>query len=136
MLFLFLLNICFTKLSTISLFEIPIDNFIINFQDEYNLQSAFFKLKWKLNIPGIIIKFIFSNDYEYLCLVYKMVFNGIEIKYKLIYIKINNDETENLEYDVIDIPGNTFYIRMKVVIHLIGYLFLKIKLNSKKKIKK
>ena len=115
------INICFTKLSTISLFEIPIDNFIINFQDEYNLQSAFFKLKWKLNIPGIIIKFIFSNDYEYLCLVYKMVFNGIEIKYKLIYIKINNDETENLEYDVIDIPGNTKIMALAITKNLIVY---------------
>ena len=115
------INICFIKLSTISLFEIPIDNFIINFQDEYNLQSAFFKLKWKLNIPGIIIKYVFSNDYEYLCLVYKMVFNGIEIKYKLIYIKIRNDNTEELEYDIIDIPGNTKIMALAVTKNLIVY---------------
>ena len=115
------INICFTKLSTISLFEIPIDNFIINFQDEYNLQSAFFKLKWKLNIPGIIIKYVFSNEYEYLCLVYKMVFNGIEIKYKLIYIKINNGDKEELEYDIIDIPGNTKIMALAITKNLIVY---------------
>ena len=44
------INICFTKLSTIALYEIPINNFIIDFQNEYKLENAFFKLKWKLNI--------------------------------------------------------------------------------------
>ena len=67
-------NSCFTKLSSISLFEIPIDNFVINYQDEYKLESAFFKLKWKLNIPGIIIKYAFSNDYNYLAIVYKNIY--------------------------------------------------------------
>ena len=33
------MNICFIKLSTISLYEIPIDNFIINFPDERKLES-------------------------------------------------------------------------------------------------
>ena len=112
-------NNCFTKLSSVSLYEIPIDNFIINFQDEYNLHSAFFKLKWKLNIPGIIIKYVFSSDYNYLCLVYKQVYNGIEVKYKIIYIKINNNQ--DLQYDTIDISGNTQITALAVTKNLIVY---------------
>ena len=71
------INICFTKLSTIALYEIPINNFIIDFQNEYKLEYAFFKLKWKLNIPGIIVKYVFSNEYNYLVLVYKQIKNKI-----------------------------------------------------------
>ena len=116
------INICFTKLSTISLFEIPIDNFIINFQDEYQLESAFFKLKWKLDIPGMIIKYVFSSDYEYLALVYKIVFNGIDVKYKIIYIKIKEDKiNEELFYDIIDIDGNIKIIALAVMENLIVY---------------
>ena len=80
------MNICFTKLSSISLYEIPINNFLINFQDEYKLESAFFKLKWELNIPGIIIKYVFSTEYNYLALVYKQILYGIEISYKIAFI--------------------------------------------------
>ena len=116
------INNCFTKLSSISLYEIPIDNFIINFQDEYKLESAFFKLKWKLNIPGVIIKYAFSSDYYYLSLVYKNVYNGIEIRYKIVYININNDtNNEEIEYDIIDIPGNTKIVSFAVAENLIVY---------------
>ena len=116
------INNCFTKLSSISLYEIPIDNFIINFQDEYKLESAFFKLKWKLNISGVIIKYVFSSDYNYLSLVYKNVYNGIEIRYKIVYIKINNDKSkEKIEYDIIDIPGNTKIVSLAVTKNLIIY---------------
>jgi len=116
------INNCFTKLSSISLYEIPIDNFIINFQDEYKLESAFFKLKWKLNIPGVIIKYAFSSDYYYLSLVYKNVYNGIEIRYKIVYININNDtNNEEIEYDIIDIPGNTKIVSLAVAENLIVY---------------
>ena len=115
------LNICFIKLSTISLYEIPIDNFIINFQDEYKLESAFFKLKWKLNIPGIITKYVFSSDYEYLALVYKIVYNGIEVKYKIVYIKINGNNNDELNYDTIDLDGNVKIMALAVTKNLIVY---------------
>ena len=116
------INICFTKLSSISLYEIPIDNFIINFQDEYKLESAFFKLKWRLNIPGVITKYVFSSDYEYLSLVYKLVYNGVEVKYKIAYIKINQEENdEKIEYDTIDIDGNMKIMGLAVTKNLIVY---------------
>jgi len=116
------INICFTKLSTISLYEIPIDNFIIDFQNEYKLEHSFFKLKWKLNIPGIIIKYIFSPEYNYLALVYKQIRNGIEVLYKIVYIDINNStDNLNLSYEVIDIPGNTKIMALAVEKDLIIY---------------
>ena len=116
------INICFTKLSTITLYEIPIDNFIIDFQNEYKLEHSFFKLKWKLNIPGIIIKYIFSPEYNYLALVYKQIRNGIEVLYKIVYIDINNNtDNMNLSYEVIDIPGNTKIMALAVEKDLIIY---------------
>ena len=114
------INICFTKLSTVTLYEIPIDNFLIDFQNEYKLEYSFFKLKWKLNIPGIIIKYVFSNEYNYLSLVYKQIINGIEVLYKIVYIDINNStDNGNLSYDVIDIPGNTKIMALAVEKNLI-----------------
>ena len=116
------INICFTKLSTITLYEIPIDNFIIDFQNQYKLEYSFFKLKWKLKIPGIIIKYVFSNEYNYLTLVYKQIINGIEVLYKIVYIDINNStDNENLSYDVIDLPGNTKIMALVVEKDLIIY---------------
>ena len=110
------------KLSVISLYEIPIDNFLINFQDEYKLEYSFFKLKWKLNIPGIIIKYVFSTEYNYLALVYKQIKYGIEVLYKIAYIDINNSiDNDNLLYDVIDIPGNTKIMALAVDKNLIIY---------------
>ena len=116
------INICFTKLSVITLYEIPIDNFLIDFQNEYKLEYSFFKLKWKLNIPGIIIKYVFSNQYNYLALVYKQIRNGIEVLYKIVYIDINNSiDNQNLLYDVIDIPGNTKIMALAVENNIIIY---------------
>ena len=116
------INICFTKLSVITLYEIPIDNFLIDFQNEYKLEYSFFKLKWKLNIPGIIIKYVFSNQYNYLALVYKQIRNGIEVLYKIVYIDINNSiDNQNLSYDVIDIPGNTKIMALAVENNIIIY---------------
>ena len=116
------INICFTKLSTITLYEIPIDNFIIDFQNEYKLEHSFFKLKWKLNIPGIIIKYVFSPEYNYLALVYKQIKNGIEVSYKIVYIDINKStDNKNLSYEVIDIPGNTKIMALAVEKDLIIY---------------
>ena len=116
------INICFTKLSTIALYEIPINNFIIDFQNEYKLEYAFFKLKWKLNIPGIIVKYVFSNEYNYLVLVYKQIKNGIEILYKIVYLDIiNSNNNDDLSYDVIDIPGNIKIMSLAVEKNLIIY---------------
>ena len=116
------INLCFIKLSVISMYEIDIDNFLIDFQDEYKLEKSFFKFKWKLNIPGIIIKYVFSIEYNYLALVYKQIRNGIEVLYKIVYIDINNTiDNEHISYDIIDIPGNTKIMALAVEKNLIIY---------------
>jgi hypothetical protein len=100
-------EIIFPKLSQISLYEIPIDNFIINYQSEFNLSNAFFKFRWKILLPGIIIKHSFSSDYEQLSIVYKNITNFNQIRYNIVYINIyNNDDNENNLYDIIELDGN------------------------------
>ena len=99
-------NNIFPKLSQISLYEIPINNFIINYQSEFNLKNSFFKLKWKIDLPGIITKYAFSSDYEQLAVVYKNIINNSEIRYNIVYININKDNIYGDFYDIIKLLGN------------------------------
>ena len=99
-------NIAFPKLSQISLYEIPIHNFIINYQSEFDLKKSIFKLKWKIDLQGIITKFSFSHDYDQLSVVFKNITNNNEIKYNIIYININNDKNEEELYNIIELVGN------------------------------
>jgi len=99
-------DIIFPKLSQISLYEIPINNFIINYQSEFNLKNSFFKLKWKIDLPGIITKYAFSNDYEQLAVVYKNITKYSEIKYNIVYININKDNINGDFYDIVKLLGN------------------------------
>ena len=99
-------NNIFSKLSQISLYEIPIHNFIINYQSEFQIKDAFYKLKWKINLTGIITKYAFSNDYEQLSVVYKNITNNNEIKYNIIYININSNIINNNLYNILELEGN------------------------------
>ena len=111
-------NIIFPKLSQISLYEIPIHNFIINYQSEFDLKKSFFKLKWKIDLPGIISKHSFSNDYEQLCVVIKNITNNKEIRYNIAYIDINN---KNNLYDIIELEGNLKIESIAVINNIIAY---------------
>ena len=114
-------NIIFSKLSQISLYEIPIDNFIINYQSEFNLKNSFFKLNWKINLPGIITKYSFSNDYEQLVIVFKNITNHTEIKYKIAYVNININNNRSELYDIIELKGNLKIESITVFNNLIVY---------------
>ena len=120
-------NIIFSKLSQISLYEIPINNFIINYQSEFNLKNSFFKLKWKINIPGIITKYSFSNDYEKLAVAFKNITDYKEIKYNVAYININininnNNNINTIDlYDIIELDGNIKIESIAVVKNIIVY---------------
>ena len=114
-------NIIFSKLSQISLYEIPIDNFIINYQSEFNLKNSFFKLNWKINLPGIITKYSFSNDYEQLVIVFKNITNNTEIKYKIAYVNINMNNNRFELYDIIELKGNLKIESITVFNNLIVY---------------
>ena len=99
-------DIIFPKLSSISLYDIPIHNFIINYQSEFDLKKAFFEKKWEINLPGVIDKYIFSNDYEQLVVVYKNITNMNELRYNLVYININNNASKDNLYQSIELKGN------------------------------
>jgi hypothetical protein len=115
-------NNVFSKLSQISLYEIPIHNFIINYQSEFEIKNAFFKLKWKINLPGIITKYAFSNDYEQLSVVYKNVTKNMEIRYNIVYINVKSNELNNNNlYDIIELEGNLKIESIATLDNLIVY---------------
>ena len=114
-------DIIFPKLSSISLYDIPIHNFIINYQSEFDLKKSFFEKRWELNLPGIIDKYIFSNDYEQLVVVYKNITNLNELRYNIVYININNNETNNNLYQSIELKGNLKIEAISVFRNIIVY---------------
>ena len=114
-------NIIFPKLSTISLYDIPIHNFIINYQSEFDLKKAFFQKKWEINLPGLIDKYIFSNDYEQLVVVYKNITNMNELRYNIVYININNNASKDNLYQTIELNGNLKIEAISVYKNIIAY---------------
>ena len=75
--------------------------------EEYQqLKKAFFEKKWEINLPGVIDKYIFSNDYEQLVVVYKNITNMNELRYNLVYININNNASKDNLYQSIELKGN------------------------------
>ena len=114
-------NIIFPKLSSISLYDIPIHNFIINYQSEFDLEKAFFEKKWEINLPGVIDKYIFSNDYEQLVVVYKNIANMNELRYNIAYININNYTSKDNFYQNIELNGNLKIEAISVYKDIIAY---------------
>ena len=53
-------------ISIISMYSIPIDNFIISTREEYNLNKSCINKIWELKIDGIIQKYSISQDKKYL----------------------------------------------------------------------
>ena len=114
-------DIIFPKLSSIALYDIPIHNFIINYQSEFDLKKAFFEKKWEINLPGIIDKYIFSNDYEQLVAVYKNITNLNELTYNIVYINLNNNRTDEDLYQSIKLNGNLKIEAIAVFKNIIVY---------------
>ena len=114
-------DIIFPKLSCISLYDIPIHNFIINYQSEFDLKKAFFEKKWEIDLPGVIDKYIFSNDYEQLVVVYKNITNMNEIRYNIAYININNNMLKDNLYQNIELNGNLKIEAISVYNNIIVY---------------
>ena len=114
-------DIIFPKLSSISLYDIPIHNFIINYQSEFDLKKAFFEKKWEINLPGIIDKYIFSNDYEQLVAVYKNITYTNELRYNIVYININSNKSNEDLYQIIRLNGNLKIEAISVFKNLIVY---------------
>ena len=96
------------KKTIISCYSIPIDNFLINYKEEYDLKKSVINFCWKLNdINGTIIKWEFSLDKKILLILYKQIINGDEIKYKFRYIENLQCNKSNLIINDIDLSGNS-----------------------------
>ena len=114
-------DIIFPKLSSISLYDIPIHNFIINYQNEFDLKKAFFEKKWEIDLPGIIDKYMFSNDYEQLVVVYKNITNSNELRYNIVYVNISNNTPNDNLYQSIELKGNLKIEAITVYKNIIAY---------------
>ena len=96
------------KKNIISFYSIPIDNFLINNKEEYELKKSIIKFCWNLNdINGTIIKWDFSLDKKILLVLYKEIINGDEIKYKFRYIENLKCNKSKLIINDIELKGNS-----------------------------
>ena len=103
--------------SLISLYTIPIDNFIITKREEYDLnKSAIIKL-WEKKFQGIIKKFSISQDKKYLGILMNTAYkNKNYIKSVIKYIEIFN--ISNI--DEIYIEGNIPLINLDIAKDIIA----------------
>ena len=107
--------------SIISLYSIPIDNFIISKRDEYDLNKSSIIQLWKKKFQGIIKKYSVSQDKKYLAVLLDTIYKD---KNKIIsvikYIEIFNiSKTEeiyiegNLRISNIDVAKDIIVISRK-----------------------
>ena len=83
-------------ISIISMYSIPIDNFIISTREEYNLNKSCINKIWELKIDGIIQKYSISQDKKYLgIIINKIKKNNIISTVKYIELFNINDNTLN-----------------------------------------
>ena len=89
--------------SIVSLYTIPIDNFIISKREEYDLNKSNIIKLWEKNFEGVIKKFSISQDKKYLGILINTVYKNKNIIRSVIkYIEIFN--ISNVED--INIEGN------------------------------
>ena len=84
-------------ISIISMYSIPIDNFIISTREEYNLNKSCINKIWEQKIEGIIQKYSISQDKKYLgIIINKIKKNNIESIVKYIELFNLNSTSYNL----------------------------------------
>ena len=81
----------------IDLYQIEIDNFVIENKAQFSLNKAIIKKKWSMSLPGMIKKKSLSNHKKSLIIAYKVT-KGNVITYRLRYVNdINFYNTSNSE---------------------------------------
>ena len=102
--------------SIVSLYTIPIDNFIISKREEYDLNKSNIIKLWEKNFEGVIKKFSISQDKKYLGILINTVYKNKNIIRSVIkYIEIfniSNVEDINIEGNL---HGNNIDIGKDVV---------------------
>ena len=107
--------------SLVTLYTIPIDNFIISKRDEYDLNKSNIIQLWKKKFKGTIKKYSISQDKKYLAILLDTVYkdnNNINslIKYIEIFNISNTDEIHiegNLPVTNIDVEKDLIVISRK-----------------------
>ena len=107
--------------SLVTLYTIPIDNFIISKRDEYDLNKSNIIQLWKKKFKGTIKKYSISQDKKYLAILLDTVYkdnNNVNslIKYIEIFNISNTDEIHiegNLPVTNIDIEKDLIVISRK-----------------------
>ena len=75
--------------SIISMYSIPVDNFIISTREEYDLNKSCIKKIWEKKIDGIIQKYSISQDKKYLGIIFNRIKNN-NIESIVKYIELFN----------------------------------------------
>ena len=103
--------------SLISLYTIPIDNFIISKREEYDLNKSTIKKLWERKFNGIIKKYSISQDKKYLGILLNTINNNKNIiKSNFKYIEIFNISNIDEIYIEGNIPINNIDIDKDIVV--------------------
>ena len=103
--------------SLVSLFTIPIHNFIISKREEYDLNKSTIKKLWERKFNGIIKKYSISQDKKYLGILLNTINNNKNIiKSNFKYIEIFNLSNIDEIYIEGNIPINNIDIDKDIVV--------------------
>ena len=84
-------------ISIISMYSIPVDNFIISTREEYDLNKSCINKLWEMKIEGIIKKYSISQDKKYLGIIFNRIRqNNIDSIVKYIELFNINETSNNL----------------------------------------
>ena len=96
-------------ISIISMYSIPIDNFIISTREEYNLNKSCINKIWEQKIEGIIQKYSISQDKKYLgIIINKIKKNNIESIVK--YIELFNSNITSYNYNLSNLTNTDNFL--------------------------
>lgn len=89
----------YEPISIASLYEIPINNFLISTREEFDVNKSVLKKKWSVVVEGKLEKLAVSNDRNYICILFSFIQNNSKM-FKMKYFNVNNStDIENIEID-------------------------------------
>jgi hypothetical protein len=114
-------------ISIISMYSIPVDNFIISTREEYDLNKSCINKLWEMKIEGIIKKYSISQDKKYLGIIFNRIRqNNIYSIVKYIELFNINDTSNNLNIssNIIE-ENNDNFTNIKSINNNSNYLYNK-----------
>jgi hypothetical protein len=114
-------------ISIISMYSIPVDNFIISKREEYDLNKSCINKLWEMKIEGIIQKYSISQDKKYLGIIFNRIRqNNIYSIVKYIELFNINDTSNhlNISSNIIEEKNDNF-TNVKSINNNSNYLYNK-----------